>query len=177
MAEAWLKEQGKSVMTTCEHTRDTSPGQLIEEILKGRSPKLEITAMQLLYVADRANHTLRVIKPGLEKYDFVLGDRYEASTVSYALEKRRSYFMKANKGVTVKPDLTIIIDLDPAEAVNRVNSRKDGDIFDKVEKLTICREGYKWYFENSGRRCVWVDGSGSRDQVFERIKLEINKLL
>jgi dTMP kinase len=177
MTKRWLEQLGHKVLSTCEHTRDTSPGQLVEEIIKKRSPELDLTAMQLLYVVDRANHTDRVIKPGLKKNDFVLGDRYEASTVSYAPEKKRRFFLRVNRGVTIKPDLTLIIDLDPNDAVKRVNSRNDADIFDKVEKLTMCRDGYKWYLENSGYRCVWIDGNAAKEEIFEKVKSEIKKLL
>lgn len=175
LTEQWLKEMGKTVLVTCEHTRDTSPGALIEKIIKRIEPQIEAVALQLMFVSDRANHTARVIVPGLDNYDYILGDRYEASTITYAPEEKRDYFLMVNRGVTVKPDLTLIIDLDPIEAMRRINGRNDADIFDKVEKLEKCRKNYRWYFENSGWPCAWIDGNGTRAEVFELIKTEIQK--
>lgn len=172
----WLRgEEGKRVMVTREHTRHTPPGALIERIIKGYEDQIDPVALQLMFVADRANHTEREIKPALAKGDFVLGDRYEASTFSYAPVEKRDYFMRVNREITIQPDLTCILDLDPVEAVRRVNERNDPDIFDKVETLKVCRENYRWYFDNSGWPCAWIDGSGSREEVFGRIQAEIKR--
>jgi dTMP kinase len=175
LTEEWLSEMGKKVLVTCEHTRDTSPGMLIEKIIKGVEPAIDPVALQLMYVADRANHTMQVIIPGLNNYDYILGDRYEASTITYAPKKKRDYFVMVNRGVTVRPELTVMIDLDPVEAVKRVNGRKDADIFDRVEKLKKCRASYRWYFKNADCPCAWIDGNGTREEVFERVKKEIKK--
>jgi dTMP kinase len=128
-----LMERGKNVMLACEHTRDTPTGQLIEEIIKKRAPSIEADALQMLFVADRINHTQRVILPALGEGVTVIGDRYRGSTIAYAREEKRDYYNEIQKRVTLAPDLVIILDLDPVEAVRRVNGRGDADIFDQVE--------------------------------------------
>jgi thymidylate kinase len=85
--------------------------------------------------------------------------------------------IRARQIIGRRSDLTLIIDLDPTEAINRVSKRNDGDMFDNVEKLKRCRDGYKWYFENSENKCAWVNGNGTKEEVFERVKLEIEKIL
>ncbi|HOZ81161.1 MAG TPA: dTMP kinase [Candidatus Woesebacteria bacterium] len=173
MLEQRLVQLGKKVFVTCEHTRNTPIGRLIEGIIKKQEDGVDPVALQLMFVADRANHTKRVIKPALDSYNFVLADRYEASTFAYAPQERREYFLNVNRGVTTRPDLTLIIDLDPEEAVRRVEARNDADIFDKVETLKNCRESYRWYFENSGWPCAWINGSGTKEKVAELIFNEI----
>ncbi len=175
MTEKWLKSLGYKVLTTCEHTRDTSLGQLVEDIIKGRSPKIDLVALQLLYVADRANHTAKVIVPALDEYDFVIGDRYEASTISYAPKNMREFFMQVNKGIAIRPDLTMVIDLEPEVAVSRVKSRHDADIFDNIKKLKRCRQNYKWYCQNAEGKCAWIDGSGTKEEVLVRVQKRIEK--
>lgn len=169
----YLEDLNKRVMVSCEHTRDTPLGELIEDIIKKKKEGVDPTALQLLFVSDRANHTEKVIRPSLKRCDFFLEDRYKGSTISYATPKKRKYFLDVNEGVTVKPDLVLIVDLDPVEAAKRVSKRGDADIFDTAKKLNVCREGYKWYSENSNDPCVWIDGSGTREEVFERVKSEI----
>lgn len=171
----YLEGLNRRVIISCEHTRDTAPGILIEDIIKKRKDSIEATALQLLFVSDRANHTEKVIKPGLKRCDFFLEDRYRGSTISYAVPEMREYFLSVNEVVTVKPNLVFIIDLDPVEAARRIGKRGDADIFDTAKKLNICREGYKWYSENSKETCAWIDGSGTREEVFERILEEIKR--
>jgi dTMP kinase len=169
----YLEDLKKRVIVSCEHTRDTPPGALIEDIIKKRKDGIDPTALQLLFVSDRANHTERIIKSGVERCDFFLEDRYRGSTISYAVPKMRKFFLELNEAITIEPDLVLIIDLDPVEAARRVGKRGDADIFDTAKKLNVCREGYKWYSENSSEPCVWIDGNGTREEVFERVKSEI----
>ena len=84
-----LTLRGKTVFTTCEHTRDTSIGRLIEDTIKKKNEGMDSDALQIAFVADRINHTKRVILPALNDYNFVLADRYEASTISYLREDLR----------------------------------------------------------------------------------------
>ena len=143
--------RGKTVFTTCEHTRDTSTGRLIEDTIKKKNEGMDSDALQIAFVADRINHTKRVILPALNDYNFVLADRYEASTISYLREdlRRIIFDFQRNMGVRV-PDLTLILDVDPYEAVKRVYGRGDQDIFDNVDKFKKVKEGYQWYSDNSG---------------------------
>lgn len=164
-----VNELKKSVLVTCEHTRDTPTGILIEEILKKIKPSIAPVALQLLFIADRANHTEKTIKPALENYEYVISDRYQGSAIAYAPRAMRKYICTTNSEIIIRPDAVIILDLDPRESVNRVENRGDADIFDRVEKLTRCRLGYKWYSKNSGDPCLWIDASGSKEEIFERV--------
>lgn len=172
-----LTEKGYGVLLTCEHTRDTPTGQLIEEIIKKRVPSIEADALQILFVADRVNHTKRVIGPALRQGKIVIGDRYKGSTIAYAREEKRDYYNEIQKRVTLAPDLVIILDLDPTEAVRRVNDRGDADIFDQAEKLKKCREGYEWYAKNSGDKCTWIDGSGGIEEVHHRVLKSVEEVI
>jgi dTMP kinase len=164
-----VEELGKEVFVTCEHTRDTPTGILIEEILKKIKAPIAPVALQLLFIADRANHTDKTIKPALEKYEYVISDRYQGSAIAYAPRAMRRYICATNLKIIARPDAVVILDLDPREAVNRVESRGDADIFDRVEKLKRCRLGYKWYSKKSGDPCLWIDASGSKEEIFERV--------
>lgn len=167
--EDYLKGKKIDVLSTREHTRDTPPGALIEKIIKKQDTQIDPLALQLLYVCDRRNHCEGVIKPNLDGGRVVIANRYYPTTVAYCPDEWRKIILKLNQEVVVKPDLVVIVDLDPEEAVKRINVRKDADIFDEVESLKKCRKGYKWYAKHSGDKVVWIDGSGTREEVFERI--------
>lgn len=169
-----LVNRNKTVLVTCEHTRETSIGRLIEETIKRRNEGMDGEALQIAFVADRVNHTNRVILPALKTNDFVLCDRYEASTVSYVKAEKRVNIFDFQRGMGVRvADLTLIIDLDLEEAVKRVYGRGDQDIFDNMEKFKKVREGYEWYSQMSQGAVAWIDGNGSREEVSKQVIKEM----
>lgn len=173
LIEKYLKEKGINVLATREHTRDTPTGILIEKILKKQEEQIEAQALQLLFISDRRNHFTKVIKPALDQGRLVIGNRYYPVNVAYSGEEWREKFLEINQMVVDKPDLVLIIDVPAAVAIERMDKRGDHDIFDKVETLEKCRQGYRWYLENSGDNCVWIDGN----KTIEEVSKDIIKIL
>lgn len=172
----YLLKNNKTVLITNEHTRDTGVGNLIENTIKKKSDEMDPTALQVLFVADRINHSQRVILPALEQHDFVLEDRYSGSTISYAPPGQREYFLDLHKTSKIlTPDLVIILNTDLREASERIGKRGDADIFDTTEKMRVCLEGYLWYEKHSEHNCVWINGEGNKEEVSERIREEIKR--
>jgi dTMP kinase len=169
MLAKYLKDIGKNVLLTREHTRNTSPGRLIEAIIKGRKAKIDPLALQILYVCDRRNHFVATIKPHLDEGKVVIGNRYYPTTVAYCPKVWRKTVLKFNQTVVARPDLVIIVDTDPEICNERMGVRGGADIFDRLKKARLCRRGYLWYAKNSGDKCVIVDGNKSREEVSKEI--------
>lgn len=81
----------------------------------------------LLFYADRAQHLAARIRPALESGKLVLVDRFEDSTHAYQgasgvpdadLERLRDLVLQ-----DFRPDLTLILDMDPRRSLERVSSR------------------------------------------------------
>lgn len=176
LVEQYLKAKKINVLVTREHTRDTAPGILIEKILKKQENQIDPQALQLLFISDRRNHFIKIIKPAINKGKLVVGNRYYSSNVAYSDNKWRKKFLEINQTLVGRPDLVIIIDISAKEALRRLAKRGDQDIFDKLKTLDKCRRGYLWYAKNSGDKCVLVDGNGTKEEVFGRILNEIKKL-
>jgi dTMP kinase len=164
-----LVNDGVDVLVTREHTRDTPTGILIEKIIKKQEQPIDPQALQLLFISDRRNHFTKVIKPALKKGMLVVGNRYYPVNVAYSTDEWREKFLKINQMVVEKPDLVIIIDTPPEVAIERMNIRGDHDIFDQLETMEKCREGYLWYAKNSGDECEIINGVGTKEEVFGRI--------
>lgn len=170
-----MEGMGYEIYVTREHTRDGAAGQLIEEVVNHRK-NLDPLALQLTFVADRVDHVSRQINPAIESGKIVITDRYYESTPVYAPKEYREKLLKLNQDLVRRPDLTIIIDLEPEEAVKRLkNGREEETIFEKKEKLEQCRAAYDWFIDKSGDECVKIDGSGSVEEVTARIMEEIKR--
>ena len=169
LLERYLTDKGEDFLVTCEHTRDTSVGVLIEKIIKKQEEQINAEALQLLFISDRRNHFKKVIEPALERGKLVISNRYYPVNVAFSTDEWRGKFLKINQMVVGKPDLVIIIDVPAEVAIERMSERGDPDIFDKVEIMERNREGYRWYMKNSGDDCVWVDGNKSREQIHQDI--------
>ena len=90
-------------------------------------PKAEL----LLFYADRAQHLAEFLVPSLEAGKLVLLDRFDDSTRAYQGAQGVSDTMVDRIGEAVvgrlKPNLTILLDMDPAVALERVQVRNAAD--------------------------------------------------
>jgi dTMP kinase len=169
MLEKYLRDKEIEVLATREHTRDTPTGILLEKIIKKQEDQIDPQALQLLFISDRRNHFVNVIEPALKEGKLVIGNRYYPVNVAFSREEWREKFLKINQMVVDKPDLVIIIDVPSEVAIERMNKRGDPDIFDKLEIMERNRDGYRWYMKNSGDKCVWIDGTGTREEVLNSV--------
>lgn len=98
-------------------------------------------AMELLYMTTaRADLVTRVIRPALAEGRVVLSDRFDLSTLAYQgagrelpLEQVRWVNAAATGGLT--PDITLVLDLDPA--VGRERQRAAGKGADRLEREDV----------------------------------------
>lgn len=99
---------------------------LLHPTADGRRPRARTEA--LLFAADRAEHVATVIRPALAAGRIVICDRFADSTRAYQGYGRRAdaalietLIALATDGLS--PDLTILLDLDVAEAQRRLATR------------------------------------------------------
>lgn len=135
LLRSWLEQQGRTVV----HTREpggTDVGTLIRDIVLHHRGDVAPRAEALLYAADRAHHVATLVRPALERGDVVIQDRYLDSSVAYQGAGRvlnageiRALSLWAAEGAL--PDLTVLLDLDPARARARLDA--DDKPFDRLE--------------------------------------------
>ena len=89
----------KNIVTTKE-PGGTKVGQKFRQILLGSDDKLSSNAELLLFLADRAEHYEKIVKPAL-KENYVISDRGLISGISYALanhpELNPDFLIRVNK--------------------------------------------------------------------------------
>lgn len=121
-----LTEAGYDIVTTREPGATDFGRQVRHLLLEG--PELVPESELFLFLADRADHVMRVVKPSLEAGRIVVCDRYADSTVVYQgygrgldVEVLRTLNALATAGL--QPDLTLLFDLDPEVGLARLGPR------------------------------------------------------
>lgn len=133
----------------------------------------------LLFAAARDDHVHQVIKPALERGDWVLCDRFTDSTRVYQgrLGKVDPALLSAMERVTIgdlKPDLTLILDVPVAVGLQRAISRRGSVAADRFEGENPefherLRAAYRDLAAEDPQRCVLIDADAEPDIVAERI--------
>lgn len=122
-----------------------------------------------LFLADRAQHIETIVKPALARGEIVLCDRHADSTVVYQgygrgleLDRLRELNRFATGGL--KPDLTLLFDIEPEFGLARVENkdRLDSESLDFHRKV---REGFLAEMDLDPGRWVRVDAARSREEV------------
>lgn len=141
-----LRAKGLPVHTTREPS-DGPVGVLIRQILTGRVVVPGIsgnrpsswTTMALLFGADRLDHLEATINPNLMDGVTVISDRYDYSSVAYQSitggggADTVRWIREINRHAR-RPDLTIVLDVEPGEAARRRSARGVGaEIYDEIE--------------------------------------------
>jgi dTMP kinase len=143
----WLQSRGCRV-TTCRDPGSTPAGDAIRAILLDRHDlHLAATAEMFLYMAARAQLVQEVIRPALDRGEWVVADRYLLANIVYQgyaggldPEVIRDVGAVATGGLM--PELILLLDVDLAVSATRLDRPLDklenrGDGF--RQKL---REGY-----------------------------------
>ena len=154
LLEKRLEEKGIKTRLTLEPTYGLVGG-ILHDILSGKI-KADPKVTAALFVADRLDHLTNsgdgVLK-SLENGETVICDRYYFSSYAYqSTEVPAEWVVEANKlcAATLKPDVTIFIDITPQTAMNRILSNRDTvEIYETEEKLTKVRDAYFAAFEKT----------------------------
>ena len=157
----------------------TSLGQALRELLlhPPQASAPSPTAELLLYAADRAQHVEQLIRPALDRGDWVLSDRFSGSTLAYQGDGRgldasiiRDLERIATAGVT--PDLTLWLDLPIAESLRR----RQTQTADRIEAegtafLARVADGFRSLAAERGWAAVAADRTP--DQVQQAIRAQV----
>ena len=124
-AEALARQFGERALLTRE-PGGTALGRRVREILLDATTTPIPDVEALLFLADRAQHLHDVVRPALAARRIVISDRYQDSSLAYQSVGRGvgelipSVFRHIRG---LKPDLTILIDLDVKAALGRLHAR------------------------------------------------------
>jgi len=163
-----LRRDGHEVVLTREPGGTELGRALRRMLLDEASPGPTAETELLLYLADRAEHVRRVVRPALERGAIVIADRFSDSTVAYQsfgrglpLDVVRAVDEFARAGVT--PALTFILDLPPEEGLARARAVAPADRLEResIEFHGRVREGFRQIARAAPERVVVLDARRS----------------
>lgn len=168
----WLTEYGRDVVMTREPggspLAEAIRGVVLGDWAEGVTPSTEV----LLMFAARAAHWHTTISPALTAGRDVVCDRFVDSSYAYqgAGKNIATVSLKALEKLAVdghRPDLTILLDIDPEEGLRRAQARGDENRFEQ-ETLTFMhkvRDGFLARAKAEPQRIHVVDAARDPDRV------------
>jgi len=178
----WLQLQECEVVTTREPGA-TPVGQRIRELLLDPATAgLSARSEALLYAADRAQHVATVVMPALQRGAVVLTDRYVDSSLAYqgaGRELERDDVARLSRWATggLRPDLTVLLDIDPEIGLSRVPGAPDRI---EQESLTFhqrVRQGFLDLAADAPDRYLVVSASDAPEVVHAAVRARVEPLL
>ena len=177
---AWLRGRGVATVLTQE-PGGTPLGDEVRRIvlhMRGMSDDLDPRADALLYAAGRAQHVARVIRPALERSEWVVCARFLDSSLAYQgagygndPDEMRRLQDFATGGL--RPDLTILLDVPVEVGLQRTRRRKEWNRFEDTAGAAFferVREAYLRLAADEPERFRIVDGAGSVEDSDEAIR-------
>lgn len=170
LAEA-LRAHGHRVTLTREPGGSPGAEEIRRLVLEGKTDRWSAETEILLFTAARRDHLEKTIRPALARGEIVITDRFADSTRIFQGITRGdlTQTVDALHGlmIGVEPDLTILIDLDPAEGLARATARAGSEM--RFEDMglafqTSARAGFLALAERHSRFRV-IHGARTPEQV------------
>ncbi len=169
-----LRKAGHPVCDTREPGGTPLGVELRKLLLEWTGERKSDRAELLLFAADRAEHVDKVIRPALSGGKWVLCDRFVYSTITFQGHGRgirRDWIDHANELAVqgTYPDLVILLDLDPVEALKRVAARtgngKDAFEDEELSFHARIRDGFLECADTSKIPFLVLDATKTPDEL------------
>ncbi len=173
LLDKYLQEKGFKTLVTREPGAK-GLGEKLREILLNYDGEVSPNCESFLFLADRAQHVDCVIKPALKKGIIVLCDRHTDSTVAYQgygrqldIEQIKNLNKIAVNGL--KPDLTIVFDIDIETSMQRVGKTKDRMESAGSEFFNRVRNGYLATAKEEPNRVKVINSADSIENIHKQV--------
>ena len=181
-----LRAGGRDVVVTREPGA-TGIGSRIRSLVldtsadEAPSPRAEA----LLYAADRAHHVATVVRPALVRGAVVISDRYVDSSLAYqgagrTLPVDEVSWLSSWATGGLKPDLVVLLDVDPRTGLSRVAARNQ--VADRLEAESVAfHDRVRYAFLDLAaadpKRYLVLDAARPADEIAERVARRVEELL
>ncbi|WP_270728841.1 dTMP kinase [Shimia sp. Alg240-R146] len=179
-----LRTQGHDVVLTREPGGSTGAEEIRALVLEGDPDRWSAETEILLFTAARRDHLERTILPALAAGKIVICDRFADSTRMYQGLSRGDLRGVVDQlhdlMIGREPDLTILIDMDPAEGLSRAKSRQTSE--ERFEDFGQAlqdqmRAGFLALSREFADRFCVINGTGTPQDVSQRVSDSVSEHL
>ncbi|MBN1832818.1 MAG: dTMP kinase [Deltaproteobacteria bacterium] len=188
-----LKRQGIPLITTFEPGGTRIGNDIRRILLDARNEDLTPLTELILYAADRAQHIEEVIKPALDRGEWVICDRFVDATLVYqgtarSQDVRLIQILNERSTLGISPDMTFLLDCPVEIGLERAMKRNEAlsdEGQDRFERETLdfhnkVRKGYLDLANEHKERIVIIDASLSMDamekEIFKHIEPHLRRI-
>ena len=178
----YLTERGKTVVESRE-PGGTDLGHELRDIVLHRRGHIAPRAEALLYAADRAHNIATKVRPAIEAGSIVVQDRYLDSSLAYqgagrVLDAEEVRFLSTWATEGLLPDLTVLLDLDPAVGRARIAGGRYDRLEEEVDEFHIrVREAYLALAAAEPERFLVLDATRPIEYLAASIRNRVSSLL
>ena len=181
----WLDRSGLKYTLTREPGGTTMAESIRQLLLASHQEAVSDTTELLLMFAARSQNLNEKIKPALTQGHVVVCDRFTSATYAYQGGGRGvnlSHIAVLEEMVqgALRPDLTLLLDIDPAQGLARVKSRAgelDRIEQEKVEFFERVRHAYLKRAQDLPQQYAIIDASLALDDVSAQIEVVLEQRL
>lgn len=177
-----LKKRGRRFKLTRE-PGGTRLAEEIRQLLLRTDHEAPVARTELLlYAASRAQHVANVIRPALNAGEWVLCDRFIASSVAFqsfarGLARAEVDWLNSFAIDGTKPNLTILLDLSVDESRRRRAGRESADRMEQEARAfhESVRQGYLTQATENPSEWLVIDASQAPEKITALVVRELEK--
>ena len=181
LLRARLEAAGHGVLLTREPGATPVGAEVRRIVLDPSTGELADRTEALLYAADKAEHIHAVVGPALERGEVVITDRYVDSTLAYqgagrALDAGDLEWVARWATEDLRPHLTVLLDLDPAQGLTRFAER------DRIEGESIefhqrVRDAFLALADADPEHYLVLDARAPAEEIADDVHARLTPLL
>jgi dTMP kinase len=184
----YLESLDYKITVTMEPGGTSLSKKIRDILLYSKNINIDSLTELFLFLADRNHHINKVIQPSLQKGKIVISDRFADSSLAYqgygrGLDKKLIKSLNNIAAYGLKPDLTIVLDMDVSLGLKRIDKMKKIKE-DRIEKENVdfhnkVREGYRAIAKEEPDRVkiIKITKNSSIENVHGKIKELVENIL
>lgn len=179
----WLAERGIAAVFTRE-PGGTELGERLRDLLLDVKSQISLDTETLLMFAARMEHIAQVIRPALQRGEWVISDRFTDATFAYqgggrGVPTERISQLENWVQQGLQPDLTLLFDVPLEIAQQRMSQTRTLDRFEQeaAEFHLRVREAYLSRAKADPARFAVLDASQSIAATERSVEVALNRLI